>query len=126
MSVDQPARTVLAPLPSVAVSLGQTITSPLVSIPLGLQNVVIELDATGWFAGTVVDCVVQLTDDNGSSWVSICKATFRKDELVSFGGKGSLGVEFVFPNGTAAKGARGVIKLVAGTSITLVGSVFTV
>jgi len=123
MGVASPTWTVRGNLPSVTVAVGQTRTSAAINVPLSVQQLKVEIDGTAWPADSVVYAEVDVSDDGGVTWPDVTSITTSKANLQN--NLCSVGVLFPAPNANSSRRVRGVIKVLSGSTITLVGTVST-
>lgn len=107
-------------LPSIAVPVGQTVVSPSLAVPLGLQWARVELDGAAWAAGTRIAAVVDLSPNGGANWTRIAGIETGKADLI--GNKCGTGVLLTGPNANPQLMVRANIPVLAGSDITLAGS----
>ena len=125
MPIEQPPRTLLLTLPAVSVAPGQTRGPSSRQIPVGVNEVLIELDAAAWAAGQEVRCQIDISTDGGNAWRVYALPTYRKNEMAPFEDKGTIGVQFATPTINNQTFARGTITNLVGPTFTLAAAMYS-
>ena len=110
-------------IPSQAIAIGQTLTTPSVAVPQGVTSATARLDGTAWPAGAAVSIMIDLSDDN-TIWTQVCAITPTKATLLA--GFCSIGVSFAAAATSTFIRARIAVLPSSSAGITLVGTVTVV
>jgi len=106
-------------LPSVTVQVGQTRKSADINVPANIHGARLEIDASGWSAGTKVRLTIE-SSINGKAWGPIVTCLADADQLPV---SGIIDLGFSITQDPTLQ-VRGMIEVLSGSAVTLAGFVY--